>query len=32
MASTVAKLNGFQLITGNDADADRHGIVTPDGG
>ena len=32
MASTVAKLNGYQLITGNDADADRHGIVTPDGG
>jgi phosphoglucomutase len=32
MASTVGKLNGFQLITGNDADADRHGIVTPDGG
>ncbi|HEU0206132.1 MAG TPA: phosphoglucomutase (alpha-D-glucose-1,6-bisphosphate-dependent) [Pseudolysinimonas sp.] len=31
MASTVSKLNGFQLITGNDADADRHGIVTPDG-
>ncbi|MBM9466606.1 phosphoglucomutase (alpha-D-glucose-1,6-bisphosphate-dependent) [Nakamurella leprariae] len=22
----------FQLATGNDADADRHGIVTPDGG
>ena len=32
MASTVSKLNGFQLITGNDADADRHGVVTPDGG
>lgn len=32
MASTVSKLDGFQLITGNDADADRHGIVTPDGG
>jgi phosphoglucomutase len=32
MASTVSKLNGFQLITGNDADADRHGIVTHDGG
>ena len=32
MASTVSKLNGFQLITGNDADADRHGIVTPDDG
>src|SRR5205823_5837754 len=29
---TVSKLNGYQLITGNDADADRHGIVTPDGG
>jgi phosphoglucomutase len=23
---------GFDLATGNDADADRHGIVTPDGG
>ena len=32
MASTVSKLGDFQLITGNDADADRHGIVTPDGG
>jgi phosphoglucomutase len=32
MASTVGKLGDFQLITGNDADADRHGIVTPDGG
>ncbi len=32
MASTVAKLGDYQLITGNDADADRHGIVTPDGG
>ena len=32
MASVVAKLGDFQLITGNDADADRHGIVTPDGG
>jgi len=32
MASTVSKLNGYQLITGNDADADRHGIVTPDSG
>ncbi|MFC5502440.1 phosphoglucomutase (alpha-D-glucose-1,6-bisphosphate-dependent) [Lysinimonas soli] len=32
MASTVAKLDDFRLITGNDADADRHGIVTPDGG
>src|SRR5699024_1657431 len=23
---------GYQIATGNDADADRHGIVTPDGG
>jgi phosphoglucomutase len=32
MAGTVARLNGYQLLTGNDADADRHGIVTPDAG
>ena len=32
MAGTVARLGDFQLLTGNDADADRHGIVTPDGG
>ena len=34
MASLVARAadGGFDLLTGNDADADRHGIVTPDGG
>ncbi|PRY33066.1 phosphoglucomutase (alpha-D-glucose-1,6-bisphosphate-dependent) [Pseudosporangium ferrugineum] len=32
MASLIAQKDRFQLATGNDADADRHGIVTPDGG
>ncbi|MCZ2858860.1 phosphoglucomutase (alpha-D-glucose-1,6-bisphosphate-dependent) [Blastococcus sp. VKM Ac-2987] len=32
MASLVARRDEFQIATGNDADADRHGIVTPDGG
>jgi phosphoglucomutase len=32
MAGTVARLGDYRLLTGNDADADRHGIVTPDGG
>jgi phosphoglucomutase len=32
MASLIASKDTFQLATGNDADADRHGIVTPDGG
>ncbi|QDZ43082.1 phosphoglucomutase (alpha-D-glucose-1,6-bisphosphate-dependent) [Corynebacterium sp. sy039] len=32
MASLVAQRSKFDLATGNDADADRHGIVTPDGG
>ena len=34
MASVVekAKGGGFDVATGNDADADRHGIVTPDAG
>src|SRR4051812_18670132 len=32
MASLIASKDRFQLATGNDADADRHGIVTPDGG
>jgi len=32
MASVVAKRGDYDLLTGNDADADRHGIVTPDGG
>jgi phosphoglucomutase len=32
MASLIDKRAEFQIATGNDADADRHGIVTPDGG
>ena len=32
MASLVARRNDYDLLTGNDADADRHGIVTPDAG
>ena len=37
MASLVTRMRGdgpppFDIATGNDADADRHGIVTPDGG
>jgi phosphoglucomutase len=32
MASVVAHQHEYDLVTGNDADADRHGIVTPDGG
>jgi len=32
MASVVTRAGDYDLITGNDADADRHGIVTPDGG
>ncbi len=32
MASLVKRANEFQIATGNDADADRHGIVTPDAG
>src|SRR5690606_19673112 len=32
MASVVARRGDYDLLTGNDADADRHGIVTPDGG
>jgi phosphoglucomutase len=32
MASLIANRDAYQLSTGNDADADRHGIVTPDGG
>ncbi|HEV7623390.1 MAG TPA: phosphoglucomutase (alpha-D-glucose-1,6-bisphosphate-dependent) [Amnibacterium sp.] len=32
MASVVARAGQFDILTGNDADADRHGIVTPDGG
>ncbi|WJY00426.1 phosphoglucomutase (alpha-D-glucose-1,6-bisphosphate-dependent) [Curtobacterium sp. 458] len=32
MASVVARKDEFDVLTGNDADSDRHGIVTPDGG
>ncbi len=32
MASLVADRGRYQIATGNDADSDRHGIVTPDGG
>ncbi|GAA5227605.1 phosphoglucomutase (alpha-D-glucose-1,6-bisphosphate-dependent) [Paeniglutamicibacter antarcticus] len=32
MASLIEARNSFDISTGNDADADRHGIVTPDGG
>ncbi|MFG1949017.1 phosphoglucomutase (alpha-D-glucose-1,6-bisphosphate-dependent) [Nonomuraea sp. NPDC048826] len=31
MASLIGGRDRFQIATGNDADADRHGIVTPDG-
>ncbi|MEO5662008.1 MAG: phosphoglucomutase, alpha-D-glucose phosphate-specific, partial [Nocardioides sp.] len=32
MASLIARKDDYDIATGNDADADRHGIVTPDGG
>jgi phosphoglucomutase len=32
MASVLARQHDYDILTGNDADADRHGIVTPDGG
>ncbi|MER6923115.1 phosphoglucomutase (alpha-D-glucose-1,6-bisphosphate-dependent), partial [Streptomyces spiralis] len=32
MASLIEQRDRFRIATGNDADADRHGIVTPDGG
>ncbi|HWD61135.1 MAG TPA: phosphoglucomutase (alpha-D-glucose-1,6-bisphosphate-dependent), partial [Humibacter sp.] len=32
MASVLKHKDDFDVLTGNDADADRHGIVTPDGG
>jgi phosphoglucomutase len=32
MASLIEQRGAFDIATGNDADADRHGIVTPDGG
>jgi phosphoglucomutase len=32
MASLIARKDEYAVATGNDADSDRHGIVTPDGG
>src|SRR5260370_8761218 len=32
MASLIARQHDFAIATGNDTDADRHGIVTADGG
>jgi phosphoglucomutase len=32
MASLIGRRSEFAVATGNDADADRHGIVTPDAG
>ncbi|WP_138731892.1 phosphoglucomutase (alpha-D-glucose-1,6-bisphosphate-dependent) [Modestobacter excelsi] len=32
MASLIERRTEFQVSTGNDADADRHGIVTPESG
>ena len=32
MASLIDQRDRYQIATGNDADADRHGIVTPDAG
>src|ERR687897_574369 len=32
MASLIGRKDEYDVATGNDADADRHGIVTPDGG
>ena len=32
MASLIDRRTEFQIATGNDADSDRHGIVTPDAG
>jgi phosphoglucomutase len=32
MASLIGRRAEFDLATGNDADADRHGVVTPDAG
>lgn len=32
MASMIEARKDFDLATGNDADADRHGIITPDAG
>lgn len=32
MASLIASRDSYDIATGNDADSDRHGIVTPDAG
>lgn len=32
LVQAVEKESAYDIATGNDADADRHGIVTPDGG
>jgi phosphoglucomutase len=32
MASLIGASDAYEIATGNDADADRHGIVTPDAG
>ncbi|MEO6791856.1 MAG: phosphoglucomutase, partial [Ornithinibacter sp.] len=32
MASLIAQRDSYDIATGNDADSDRHGIVTPDAG
>lgn len=32
MASLIKQKDSYDIATGNDADSDRHGIVTPDGG
>ncbi len=32
MASLIQQKDSYDIATGNDADSDRHGIVTPDGG
>jgi len=32
MASLIDRRSAYDIATGNDADADRHGIVTPDAG
>ena len=32
MASLIERKDDYDIATGNDADADRHGIVTPDAG
>ncbi|MBI5341126.1 phosphoglucomutase [Mycobacterium sp. BK558] len=32
MASLIANRESYQIATGNDADSDRHGVVTPDAG